>query len=111
MVEPLAPWAVKLVKPLAAIISATLNPSALNGVVRDLAEAAFATSAPATSGSTRGTMPLSSLVAGRAGSEQMEGIETAKGLKFFSAATSFLAASMTALSLPSSETILSARVS
>jgi hypothetical protein len=106
--EPSEPWSVKLEKPLAMATSATLRPLALNGFARDLAELAFSTSEPPTAGSTRGTMPRSSGVAGRLASEQRAGMEAAKGLKFFSAATRAAAPAMTWGSLPRVATILSA---
>ena len=85
--DPSRATAVKFVNPWAAITCATLNPSALNGVVTELADRAFSTSEPPTAGSTSGTTPRSSALFGRVGSEQIDGIETAKGLKFCSAAT------------------------
>lgn len=54
-----------LLKPWAAMISATLNPVLSKGVVSEALEFAFSTDAPPTAGSTRGTIPLSSVVAGR----------------------------------------------
>ena len=71
---PSASLVVKLEKPFAAMTSATLMPSALNGVVRDWAEAAFSTSDPPTAGSTRGTMPRMRALVGRVGSLQMVGM-------------------------------------
>jgi hypothetical protein len=107
-VDPSEPWRVKLLKPLAMATSAWLRPSALKGFAREVAELAFSTSEPPTAGSTRGTMPRSSGVAGRLASEQMVGMAAAKGLKFFSAATRAAAAAMTSGSLPRVATIWSA---
>lgn len=84
---PAASTAVKLEKPCAIMTWATLNPVASNGVVMLVAELAFSTSCPPTAGSIRGTTPRSSADLGRVGSEQMEGMEATKGLKFCSAAT------------------------
>lgn len=108
---PLASTLVKLLKPCAIITSATERPVASNGVVSEVAELAFSVSDPVTAGSTRGTIPRSSCVAGRVASPQIEGISTLKGLKFCSAATTAAAPLMTAGSVPKVVTILSARVS
>lgn len=108
---PLASTVVKLLKPLAAMTCATDMPVALKGVLRDVFELAISVSDPTTAGSTRGTMPRSSAVAGRVASPQMEGTLTEKGLKFCSAATSPAAALITCGSVPRVETILSAWVS
>lgn len=111
LVEPSEPWEVKLVKPLAEAISATLRPSAVNDVASDVAEFVFSVSAPPTDGSTRGTMPRRAAVDGKVASEHSDGTDTVKGLKFFSAATSPAAAAKTSEVLPRVETMVSARVS
>lgn len=54
---PATSLVVKLVKPCAAMTSATLLPVASNGVWRDCAERAFSPSDPITPGSTNGTIP------------------------------------------------------
>jgi hypothetical protein len=77
----------------------------------DVAERAFSVSDPPTAGSIRGTTPRSSALFGRVGSEQMDGIETTKGLKFCSAATSPRAAATARSELPNSVMMLSAWVS
>lgn len=79
---------------------ATLIPSAVKGVVREVAAFLFSTSEPVTAVSTIGTTPRSSAVAGRETSEQIDGTETTKGLKFCSAPASPRAAAMTAGSVP-----------
>ena len=85
---PDASWVVKLVKPLAAIRSATLCPVASSGVVAVELANAFATSAPLTAGSTlvvilpvsatsdlqEFTHPLSICVAGSVGSLHIVGM-------------------------------------
>jgi hypothetical protein len=106
--HPAQACSVKLLKPWALEMSATLRPASVKGLASDVAELAFWTSAPTTAGSTRGTMPRRAAVAGRLASLQMVGICWAKGLKFFSAATRAAAAAMTWGSLPSSATIWSA---
>ena len=85
---PDASWVVKLVKPLAAIRSATLCPVTSSGVVAVELASAFATSAPPTVGSTlvvilpgsatsdwqESTHPLSICVAGSVGSLHIVGM-------------------------------------
>lgn len=107
-VVPSSAFSVKLEKPLAAIIWATLKPSALNGVLALLFEFAFSTLEPTTAGSTRGTIPLKTAVVGRVGSEQIDGTLTTKGLKFCSADTTPLAAVIESSPVPNSAMILSA---
>lgn len=99
---------VKLENPWAFITSATLNPAAANGVLTDVAEFAFSTSWPATAGSISGTTPRSSAVVGRVASEQIEGTDVTKGLKFCSAATYPRAAAMALSLLPSAAMMESA---
>lgn len=99
---------VKLVKPFAAMISATLKPVLANGVLIDAAELAFSVADPSTAGSTSGTIPRRASVAGRDGSLQMDGIVAAKGLKFCSAATRPLAAARASAPVPSCAMISSA---
>lgn len=108
---PAASVVVKFEKPCATITSATLRPSAANGVVVLVALFAFSVSLPPTAGSIKGTTPRRAAVVGKVGSEQMFGTETAEGLKFCSAATRPRAAEMTAGSLPSCATMASAWVS
>lgn len=108
---PAASVVVKFEKPCAAITSATLNPSAVNGVeILDLLFA-FSPSLPPTAGSIKGTTPRREAVVGNVGSEQIFGTEATKGLKFCSAATRPRAAEITAGSLPSCATMASAWVS
>jgi hypothetical protein len=90
---PAASLVRKLVKPEAAVMSATLKPAAVRGVVREAAEAAFCAAAPSTAGSTRGMIPLRASVTGSVASLHSVGCVAANGLKFCSAATSPLAAS------------------
>lgn len=98
---PAASVVVKFENPCATITSATLRPSAANGVVVLVALFAFSVALPPTAGSIKGTTPRRAAVVGKVGSEQMFGTETAEGLKFCSAATRPRAAEMTAGSLPS----------
>lgn len=108
---PAASVVVKFEKPCATITSATLNPSAVNGVeILDLLFA-FSLSLPPTAGSIKGTTPRRAAVVGNVGSEQIFGTEATKGLKFCSAATRPRAAEVTAGSLPSCATMASAWVS
>jgi len=69
--------------PFASKRSAMLRPVAQSGSSRVCAASAFATSLPPTAGSTNGVMPRRTGSDGRFGSEQMDGMETAKGLKFW----------------------------
>lgn len=108
---PAASVVVKFENPCATITSATLRPSASNGVATLVLLFAFSSSLPPTAGSTRGTTPRSAAVVGSAGSEQIFGTETTKGLKFCSAATRPRAADTTAEALPSWATMASAWVS
>ncbi|TGO29046.1 hypothetical protein BPAE_0019g00160 [Botrytis paeoniae] len=108
---PAASVVVKFEKPCATITSATLRPSAANGVVVLVALFAFSVALPPTAGSIKGTTPRRAAVVGKVGSEQILGTETTKGLKFCSAATRPRAAEMTAGSSPSCATMASAWVS
>lgn len=84
---------------------------ASKGVTIEVAELAFSVASSPTAGSMRGTTPRSAAVVGRVGSEQIEGMETTKGLKFCSAATRPRAAAMAASLVPSSAMMASAWVS
>lgn len=77
----------------------------------DLFELAFSTTSPTTDGSIKGTTPRRASVVGRVGSEQMDGMDTKKGLKFCSAATKPRAAEIALSEVPSSATMVSAWLS
>jgi len=108
---PSTATAVKLAKPLLAMTCATLKPSAAKGVIFDLFELAFSRDESRTAGSMRGTTPRRATVVGRVGSEQMDGMDVTKGLKFCSAATRPRAAAMAASLVPRVATMWSAWVS
>lgn len=102
---------VRFANPFAAMTSATLRSVASNGVVKLEAAFAFSRMEPVTAGSMSGTTPRRARVVGSVGSEQMEGMDTTKGLKFCSAPARPRAAAMTWSSVPKVETIRSACVS